>query len=85
MKIKMLRTTRATPDGFTVATYREGEIYDLSENLAELFVREGWAVLECGDASPPSQSADSSAHSKSETKNLGSAPENKKRKKPHDA
>jgi hypothetical protein len=66
MKIKMLETKQAAPDGFTIATYTEGEVYDLPQSLAEAFIREKWAVKAKTDHEPPQ-------------KNSGAAPENKKR------
>lgn len=37
-KIKMLRSERGADDGFTVATYVEGEEYTVGEDLAAAFV-----------------------------------------------
>ena len=64
MKIKMLETKLAAPDGFTIATYTEGETYDLPQTLAEAFICEKWAVKVADEPQ----------------KNSGAAPENKKRK-----
>ena len=43
MKIKMLKSIQAAPDGFSIATYNEGETYDLPQSLAEVFIHEHWA------------------------------------------
>ncbi len=40
--IEILRRTRGAPDGFTVRTYRAGETHDLPDDLAQVFLREGW-------------------------------------------
>ncbi len=49
MKIRMLSTRRGADDGITVRTYEAGAEYELPEtprgqDLAEVFLREGWAV-----------------------------------------
>lgn len=41
-RIEVLRTTRAAPDGITVRRYRAGEIHELPDHLARVFLREGW-------------------------------------------
>jgi len=43
MNIRMLQTTRGSPDGIQVFEYRAGEKYDLPDDLAGVFLREGWA------------------------------------------
>ena len=40
--IKILKTTDASPDGITVETYEKDRLRVLSENLADVFVAEGW-------------------------------------------
>lgn len=48
--IKMLSTQRGSLDGIQVATYREGQVYDLrgpgGEDLARSFLADGFAELE---------------------------------------
>jgi hypothetical protein len=44
MRILMLSTQRGCPDRITVLTYAEGQEYDPPADLAEVFIREGWAV-----------------------------------------
>ena len=43
MRIRMLQTTRGSPDGIQVFEYRAGGKYDLPESLAAVFLREGFA------------------------------------------
>lgn len=43
VKIKMLETRKGSPDGMTVCSYQRGEQYELPDELARVFVREGWA------------------------------------------
>lgn len=48
MRVRMKRTVPGAADGFTVVQFKEGEEYDLtqtprSKDLAQVFVREGWA------------------------------------------
>jgi hypothetical protein len=38
MKIKMLKSERGSQDGMLVENFKEGEIYDVVENLARVFV-----------------------------------------------
>ena len=42
MKIKMLETRLGSPDGRTVHSYARGEQYELPDDLAKVFVGEGW-------------------------------------------
>jgi len=44
MRVQMRGTHRGSPDGINVESYEEGKSYDLPSDLAEVFVREGWAV-----------------------------------------
>lgn len=44
MLIRMLQTRRGTEDGFTVRQYFAGEVYEMREHLAWLFLKKGWAV-----------------------------------------
>jgi hypothetical protein len=42
MRIRVTKTTRAAPDGVTVRSYRAGETAEMPEELARVFLREGW-------------------------------------------
>ncbi len=42
MRILVTKTTRAAPDGVTVRSYRAGETAEMPEDLARVFLREGW-------------------------------------------
>jgi hypothetical protein len=49
MKVRMKKTVDGAPDGTLVKTFVEGSEHDLthtarSRDLAQVFVREGWAV-----------------------------------------
>jgi len=66
MKIKMKATRYGSADGMRVDEYKKGEIYDVRESLATIFLKEGWAVK----VGPAPQ----------RTKNAGAAPENKTKK-----
>jgi hypothetical protein len=43
MNIRMLKTMRGSPDGIQVFEYQAGQKYDLPDDLAGVFLREGWA------------------------------------------
>jgi hypothetical protein len=48
MRVKMLKTVPGSPDGIVTRTFAEGSEHDLGgtareKDLAEVFVREGWA------------------------------------------
>jgi signal peptidase I len=45
MKIKMLQTVRGSPNGIDINEYKNGEIYNLPKELADIFIHEGWAKL----------------------------------------
>jgi hypothetical protein len=56
MRLRMLTTMRGAEDGCTVREYREGVEYELggtprADELARVFLREGWA--EEASAPPP--------------------------------
>ncbi len=42
MRILVTKTTRAAPDGVTVRSYRAGGTAEMPEDLARVFLREGW-------------------------------------------
>jgi hypothetical protein len=45
VKIKMLESRTGSPDGVTVCSYARGEQYELPDDLARVFVQEGWGKL----------------------------------------
>jgi hypothetical protein len=44
MKIKVLKTTKAATCelGISTTTYKAGETYDIYDELAKVFIKEGW-------------------------------------------
>ncbi len=42
MRILATKTARAAPDGVTVRRYRAGETAEMPDDLARVFLREGW-------------------------------------------
>ena len=44
MKIKVIKTTQASQDvsGSKVFEYKAGEVYDIYQELAEVFISQGW-------------------------------------------
>lgn len=46
MKIKVIKTILASqdPTGSKVFEYKAGEVYDIYQELAEVFISEGWGV-----------------------------------------
>jgi len=44
MKVRMMQTKEASPNGINIQKYVAGEIYDVPKNLYEIFIREKWAV-----------------------------------------
>lgn len=43
MKLKMLSSQNGSSDGFNVVRYAKGEVYDLPDSLAEVFLKQRWA------------------------------------------
>ncbi len=43
MRVKMLTTVPASPDGLAVQLYKKGEEYDVPKPLGTMFVAEDWA------------------------------------------
>ena len=48
MKIKVLKTNFASKDqtGTKIFKYEAGEVYDIYQELAEVFISQGWGVAE---------------------------------------
>jgi hypothetical protein len=48
MKIKVLKTIFASKDqtGTKIFEYEAGEVYDIYQELAEVFISQGWGVAE---------------------------------------
>lgn len=69
LKVKMLATTPGSPDGIRVISYREGEVYELPDNLAKAFV-DAMHVAELATGKPIN-------HAVNQTKMVAAAPENK--------
>jgi hypothetical protein len=69
MIIKMLKTRTGSPDGVLVLSYSAGEKYELPEELAGVFITEGWAKPLDGRSKP------------NRKKDKGGAPENKSTRK----
>lgn len=69
MKVKMIKTTLGSEDGKTTNSYAEGQVYDMAEKLAKIFVN----VLNVA-AFLPEEIAQV-------TKMAGASPENKAAKK----
>ena len=48
MTIRMLQTTKGAtdPSGIQSMTYEKGESYDVYDELAQIFLKEGWAKKE---------------------------------------
>ena len=48
MKIKVIKTTQASQDasGTKIIEYKAGEVYDIYQELAEVFISQGWGVAE---------------------------------------
>ena len=66
MWVLMNQTRQASPNGYDVRTYEEGEVYEVPEALGETMIREQWAVR-----------AELDLETETLIKNEGSAPENK--------
>ncbi len=84
MRILVTKTTRAAPDGVTVHRYRAGETADMPEDLARVFLREGWgreadAPARRLDASGPGSAGPSQPQTKGalDEKAMEAAPANK--------
>ncbi len=67
MRILVTKTTRAAPDGVTVRSYRAGETVEMPEDLARVFLREGWGREADGtamEAAPANKAYDGVRRSK---------------------
>ena len=55
MEIKVLKTTTASKDktGTQCFEYLQGEIYDIYDELAEVFLREGWGEKAIDEVEQP--------------------------------
>ncbi len=84
MRILVTKTTRAAPDGVMVRSYRAGETAEMPEDLARVFLREGWGREADGtapglDASGPGSTGRSQPQTKGarDQKAMAAAPANK--------
>ena len=67
MRIRVTKTTRAAPDGVTVRSYRAGETAEMPEELARVFLREGWGREADGtamEAAPANKALDGAPETK---------------------
>ncbi len=62
MRILVTKTTRAAPDGVTVRRYRAGETAEMPEDLARVFLREGWG--RAVEAAPANKALDGAPENK---------------------
>lgn len=46
MRVKIIKNQPGSPDGVTVIDYRAGQVYDMPDHLAVIFIRENWAVTD---------------------------------------
>lgn len=66
MQVKMKSTQKGSPDGITVHTYEKGEVYDLPDSLAEVFLEEGWAEKPRKTVGPTDNKKDGPPETKNE-------------------
>ncbi len=67
MRILVTKTTRAAPGGVTVRSYRAGETAEMPEDLARVFLREGWGREADGtamEAAPANKALDGAPENK---------------------
>lgn len=75
MKVKMLKDSQGSNDGKFVNEYKENEMYDLSESLANSFIESGVAVA-CEEKAK--QHHDNKAQTEADYKNKSDKPKGKK-------
>lgn len=51
-KIKVKETHDASSDGVTIHTYDAGQVYDMPQGLADMFVANGWGTDSKAKAGP---------------------------------
>lgn len=62
MKVKMLVTCAGSNCGKFVSSYTQGEVYNLSDSLANSFIQSGFAIIEGEKAKePPANKANTDA------------------------
>ncbi len=76
MKVKMLKTCQGSNDGKFVQDYKENEVYDLSESLANSFIASNVAVA-CEEKAK--QHHDNKAQAESDYQNKSDKPKGKKK------
>ncbi len=77
MQVKMLKSDKGAPEGHTVFTYVEGEVYELPTSLAEAFISNGSAAPCKGDASIKIAEKDTTTNLPRDTKALAGGKEEK--------
>lgn len=68
MKIKVIKTTLAAENqvGNSVKEYKEGEIYEIFDELAQVFLSENWGIVEAQKKTR--KEAEEKAHKEAEEK-----------------
>jgi len=51
-KIKVKETHDASSDGVTINTYEAGQVYDMPDRLAQMFLDNGWGADSKAKAGP---------------------------------
>jgi hypothetical protein len=85
VRVEMIESRKGSPDGVAVLDFDAGQAYDLPDELADVFVREGWAKNATAPAAekPPARKPTArkpAAKAKGRApadKSAGAAPENK--------
>lgn len=57
MRVAVVKTTDASPDGILVRTYEAGQTYEMPADLASVFLREGWGRAAGGTVGPDEHQA----------------------------
>lgn len=63
-KISMTQSAHGCEDGYTSRHYKQGEVYDLEDHLADNFISAGFAVIHKDDEKSKQEHADKSLSEK---------------------
>lgn len=84
MLVTMLQTQKGSPDGIQLVEYAEGATVDLVDDLARVFLEEGWATLPApaeadAPAAPVERVEKPAARTQRPKRNTAAAPKRTKR------
>ena len=52
MKLLILKNCKGSEDGLNVKTYKSGDVIEVTERLSNVFIENGWAIIDNDEPAP---------------------------------